>query len=199
MQNRDPRVDDYIAKAAAFAQPILDRLREHVHNTDADATESIKWGMPAFLHNGKILANMAAFKAHATFGIWSREGADTDTERATGAMGSLGRLTSVADLPADADLQAKLLKAIETLERGAPRKLKHPPKPQLPVPPALAAALELNPKAKAVFDAFAPSHRREYSEWIADAKRDETRDKRIVQTIEWLCDGKRRNWKYENC
>jgi uncharacterized protein YdeI (YjbR/CyaY-like superfamily) len=196
---RDPRVDAYIARQADFARPILDHLRACVHSACPETKETLKWGMPSFLYKGKILAGMAAFKAHATFGFW-RSGVAAEVGAGQDAMGQFGRLTSVADLPALDRLAALIGKAMASIDSGPPpKKAPRPPKPELPVPDALKAALEANPRAAEVFDAFAPSCRREYVEWVAEAKRPETRDKRIVQAVAWMAQGKKRNWKYENC
>jgi uncharacterized protein YdeI (YjbR/CyaY-like superfamily) len=186
---RDPRIDDYIAKAAVFAQPILAHVRALVHRALPDAQETIKWGMPHFVVGGKNVVGLAAFKAHASVVIHHEE-------RTGEGMGALGKLTSLADLPPDAELIARVQARPQALAAGRPKRA---PKPELPVPPAFAAALDSAPAARAAFDAFAPSHRREYIEWIAQAKREETQARRIVQAIEWLSEGRKRNWKYENC
>lgn len=185
----DPRIDEYIAKAAPFAQPILAHVRTLVHRALPGAEETIKWGMPHFMVGGKNVVGLAAFKAHAAVVIHHEE-------RTGEGMGALGKLASLADLPGDEELIARFRAGAATL--GTP-KPKRDPNPDLPVPPAFAAALEAAPAARATFEAFAPSHRREYVEWIADAKREETRDKRIVQAVEWLAEGKKRHWKYEKC
>ncbi|PKB25145.1 uncharacterized protein YdeI (YjbR/CyaY-like superfamily) [Novosphingobium kunmingense] len=190
---KDPRIDAKIADAAPFAQPVLTHLRALVHATFPDVEETIKWGMPHFMVGGKNLAGMAAFKAHCAFVIHG-QGRQGD------AMGQYGKIASLSDLPADAALARKLRAARADIESGtkketAPRRAK----PDLPVPAEFQAALDGNPAAKAVLEQFAPSHRREYVEWISEAKRPETRDKRIAQAVEWLAEGKKRNWKYEGC
>jgi uncharacterized protein YdeI (YjbR/CyaY-like superfamily) len=186
---RDPRIDDYIAKAAPFAQPVLAHVRALVHQALPDAEETLKWAMPHFMVGGKNVVGLAAFKGHASVVIHHEE-------RTGDGMGALGKLTSLADLPPDAELIARFQARPEALAAPRPRSA---PKPELPVPPAFAAALDAVPAARAAFDGFAPSHRREYVEWIADAKREETRTRRIAQAVEWLAEGRRRNWKYENC
>lgn len=203
MNHRDPRVDTYIAKAAPFAQPILERLRAIVHEGCPDVEETIKWSMPAFLSGGGILCMMAAFKQHASFGFWKHalvmgEGAERDGMPRDG-MGSIGKLASVKDLPPKKELVALVRKAAALNEQHAmaPRVRKAAkPKPPPEVPVNLAAALKRNKAAAATFKAFPAGQQREYVEWITEAKRDETRQRRLAQAIEWLAEGKPRNWKY---
>ena len=199
---RDRRVDAYIGRAAPFARPILEHLRERVHRTCPDCEEAIKWGMPSFLHRGKLLCSMAAFKQHATFGLWQgRQVLGEGEGQPDAAMGQYGRLTSVADLPDDRELTAHLEKAMALIEGGVPRRpaIRKAPRPEAEVPADLAQALAGNPAARASFEGFPPSARREYIEWLLEAKREDTRRKRLVQAVEWMAEGKRRNWKYENC
>lgn len=195
MSSKDPRIDDYIERAQPFARPILEKVRERVHALVPDIEEGMKWSIPSYLRNGKIVIGTAAFKAHAAVNFW--RGQELGLEREGGAMGQLGKLTSVADLPADLD--AMILKAAELSAAPAPRKPKAAPKAALDMHPDFAAALDRAPKAKAALDAFPPSARRDYLEWIIEAKQDSTRAKRIATAIEWLGEGKRRHWKYENC
>jgi uncharacterized protein YdeI (YjbR/CyaY-like superfamily) len=195
----DPRIDAYIAKAAPFAHPILTHVRDRVRAVVPDVEETLKWGAPSFVLDGKILLMMAAFKAHAALNFW--RGQELRGEQANAdAMGQFGRLTSVEDLPSDDELDALVLHAAE-LARSlpAPRKPKHAPKPVPKLHPEFAEALANAPKAKAVLDGFPPSAQREYLEWVSDAKQDATRCQRIATAIEWLSEGKRRHWKYENC
>jgi uncharacterized protein YdeI (YjbR/CyaY-like superfamily) len=197
--SRDPRIDAYIAKKAPYARPILERVREQVHVAAPEAEESIKWGAPAFLVDGKILLIMAAFKAHAALNFWRGQELRGDAAEANG-MGQFGKLTSVNDLPPDAELDRLIREAAELARTApAPRKVKHEPKPAAELHPEFAAALEQAPAAKAVLDGFSPSARRDYLEWISEAKQDATRQKRIATAIEWLSEGKKRHWKYENC
>jgi uncharacterized protein YdeI (YjbR/CyaY-like superfamily) len=196
--SKDPRVDAYIARQADFARPILTHLRAAMHHACPEVEEAIKWGMPAFLVNGRPLANMAGFKAHASFGFWRGKELVGDAA-VEGAMGQFGRITSVADLPAPETMRALIEAAVaKTAEGPAPRP-KKAPKPEPATPDDLRAALDAEPKAAAAFDAFPPGCRREYLEWVLEAKRPETRAKRIAQTAEWVAEGKRRNWKYEGC
>ena len=192
----DPKIDAYIAKAAPFAQPILSHLRAAIHAALPGLDETIKWGMPHFTYKGKNLAGIAAFKAHCAFVIH-------DDGRQGDAMGQYGKIASLADVPGDAEIKAKLADAAARIDAaGTALKPKAAPrvaKPELPIPPQFTAALKANPAAKATLEGFAPSHRREYVEWISEAKRPETRDKRIAQAVEMLSQGKKRNWKYEDC
>jgi uncharacterized protein YdeI (YjbR/CyaY-like superfamily) len=193
---RDPRIDAYIAKAAPFAQPILAHMRQIVHAALPEVEEGIKWGMPHFMVSGKNVAGMAAFKAHCAF-IVHGEG-----RQGGGAMGTYGKIAAIEDLPGETELLARLRAAAElvgTQGSAAARGPKPPAKPALPVPGDLAAQLAANPVARETFDRLAPSHRREYVEWITEAKRDETRARRLAQAIQWLAEGKKRNWKYEKC
>ncbi|MET1111038.1 MAG: YdeI/OmpD-associated family protein [Allosphingosinicella sp.] len=196
----DPRLDAYIARQADFARPILEHLRAALHAACPEAEETLKWSMPHFLYKGQMLAGMAAFKAHATFGFWRAKEVLGETGAERDAMGQFGRLTSVADLPPDDILHALIRKAMALTDSGArPARPKAAPKPEPETPPELDSALAANPAARATFDGFPPSCRREYVQWVAEAKRPETRDKRIAQAVEWMAEGKRRNWKYENC
>lgn len=197
--SRDPRVDAYIAKAQPFARPILEHVRERVHAVVPGVEEAIKWSAPGFTLKGKILLMMAAFKAHAALNFWRGQEIGDGTPKA-GAMGQFGRLTSIGDLPPDRELDSLIREAAELTKKApAPRKAKHPPKPLAEMHPEFAAALGKAPKAKATMDNFPPGCRREYLEWIAEAKQDATRARRIETAIEWLSEGKRRNWKYESC
>lgn len=197
MGTRDPRVDAYIAKSAEFARPILEHIRETFHQGCPDVEETIKWGMPTFVHHG-MLGGMAAFKQHATLSFW--KGAlvvDPADDRSADAMGQFGDLRSVKDLPPKRKLVACVKRAAKLNEEGvkAPRARKTR-REELPVPEELLVALRENRKARATFEGFPPSHRREYAEWIAEAKREETRQRRVAQAVEWLAEGKQRNWKY---
>jgi len=191
----DPRIDAFIAKAQPFAQPILSHLRDLIHRACPGAEEAIKWGMPAFLHEGRIVAVLGAFKAHAALTLW-RMGKAIGHDEA--GMGQFGKLTSLADLPDD-DTLVRLIQATATARETATPQPKKPPRPELPVPEELTAAFSANAQAKAVWDGFAPSHRREYSEWIGEAKRPKTRAARVAQSLEWIAEGKQRNWKYQSC
>ena len=196
---RDPRIDAYIERAAPFAQPILQHVRGLVHEACPAVEETIKWGMPTFVHAGAILCGMAAFKQHASFGFWKHALVVGEGEPRDG-MGSYGKLVSLDDLPPKRTLLAHLRKAVALNVAGvkSPAR-KSAPKPPPETPAELAAALAQAPAAKAAFDAFPPGCRREYIEWIAGAKRPETRARRVAEAVAWIAEGKRRNWKYERC
>ncbi len=194
---RDSRIDAYIDKQADFARPILVHIRDTLHAA-GEIEESIKWSMPAFLYNGRPLANMAAFKAHAVMGFWQgqqlREG-----EAKNGAMGEFGRLTKVDDLPDRAVLIDMTRKAMKLIDEGVKPVRNKTVKEPIAMPDDLAEALAANPAAQASYDGFPPSAQRDYLEWVVEAKRPETRAKRVAQAVEWMAEGKRRNWKYESC
>ncbi|MCE9583123.1 MAG: YdeI/OmpD-associated family protein [Planctomycetes bacterium] len=201
MPSDSSKVDAYIAKAAPFAQPILKRVRAAVHKGCPGIEERLKWGVPSFEKNGMV-CGMAAFKAHATFGFW-REKQMKDPAgilgRHDGMMGS--RYTDVKELPSDAVIAAYVKEAVALNEAGTKSPISRPKtkKPEAKVPPDLAAALMKNAKARSAFEGFPPSHRREYVEWITEAKREETRTRRVAQAIAMMAEGKSRNWKYANC
>ena len=191
---RDPRIDEKIAQAAPFARPILEHWRALIHQAVPEVGEAIKWGMPHFTYKGKNIAGMAAFKAHCAVMIHG------DGRQETEGMGSYGKLTKVEDLPPDDVLAARLREAMALIDRGEkPAWRQRPPKPKatIAVPQDFAAALAADPAAGQFWDGLAPSHRYEYLQWITEAKRDETRVKRLGQALQWLAEGKRRNWKYE--
>jgi uncharacterized protein YdeI (YjbR/CyaY-like superfamily) len=187
----------------------MTHLRELVHRGCPEVEETIKWSRPFFEYRGAILCNMSAFKEHCSFGFWGEEIGvvlrEAKVLREDG-MGSLGRITSVKDLPSDKLLLGWIRQAASLVDSGqytspiaARRKVVKPQKPALKTPAEFATALQRNKKAAAVFASFSPSCKREYTEWIADAKRPETRDKRITTAVEWIAEGKQRNWKYQNC
>lgn len=195
---RDPRVDAYIAKAQPFAQPILTHLRELVHQHAPGTEETLKWGVPHFVLGGQNLAGMAAFKDHATFGFW-RDEEVTGSPRNKGAMGSMGRLASIADLPGDEAMAAMIARAVALCAEGKPKRPPPKPKAALDLPADLGAVLKSNAAAQGHWDAFSPGKRRDYIEWVLEAKREETRVKRIETIVAQVAEGKDRNWKYKSC
>jgi uncharacterized protein YdeI (YjbR/CyaY-like superfamily) len=203
---KNPAVDAYIAKSAAFARPILTRLRSLMHKADPQIQETLKWGVPHFEHKG-IVAGMAAFKQHAAFGFWSqrllKEKLGKDAERlfpknAERGMGGR-KFRSLSGLPPDALLIRAIKAAVALNEEGVRPKRELKNKPPVKPPPYLVAALRKNASAKKTFEGFTPSQQREYVVWLTDAKQEATRAKRLATTIEWLAQGRRRNWKYQNC
>ena len=196
--SRDPRIDAYIAKKAAFARPILEHIRARVHAVVPDVVETLKWSMPAYTKGGAILLITAAFKTHLALNFWRGQEMRGDAAKDE-AMGQFGKIRSLADLPPDAELDALIAEAARLATVPAPRKVKHEPKPPAEIHPEFAAALDANPKAKATLESFSPSARRDYLDWIAEAKQDATRAKRIATAVECLAEGKKRHWKYESC
>jgi uncharacterized protein YdeI (YjbR/CyaY-like superfamily) len=199
MATKDPRIDAYIAKSADFAKPILNHLRKVVHAGCPEVVETLKWSMPHFDHKG-VMCGMAAFKQHCAFGFWK---ADLIFERGDSAdksgMGSFGSIKSLADLPNEKTLIGYVKKAAALNEAGikAPGRTQPKKRAPIPVPDYFAAALKKNAKARKTFESFPPSHRREYLEWITEAKREETRNERMATSIKWLAEGKSRHWKYQ--
>lgn len=197
----DPRIDQYIKKAQPFARPILEHIRALVHRACPEVQETMKWSFPHFDYKG-ILCSMAAFKQHCTFGFWKasllKDPEQILTKVDKTAMGHFERITSVEDLPSDKILIAYIKEAAKLNEQGMklPRKEKAPVSKIIEVPTELTVALRRNKKALKTFDEFSPSHRKEYIEWITEAKSDATKEKRIETAIEWLSEGKQRHWKY---
>jgi uncharacterized protein YdeI (YjbR/CyaY-like superfamily) len=199
MGKRDPRVDAYIAKSNYFAKPILNHIRSLVHEVCPDVQETTKWGAPFFDYKG-IMCNMAAFKEHCSFGFWKGSLILGENVKNAEAAGQFGRLEKVGDLPSKKILTGYIRHAMKLNEEGVKTPMRTKTgakKPELPVPAYLQAALKKHRKAQAAFDAFSPSHRREYIEWITDAKTEATRDKRMETAMQWLSEGKSRNWKYQ--
>ena len=195
----DPRIDAYIAKAQPFARPILAHLRALVHQACPAVEETIKWSSPFFLYRG-MFCHMAAFKQHCAFGFWKWKQV-VGEDGAEGAMGEFGRIEKRSDLPSKKVLLGYLRKAMALNDAAVPaatRGRSVPAKPPAEVPDDLAAALKKNAKARRTFEAFSPSQRREYVEWIVEAKRAGTRATRLATTLEWLADGKPRHWKYRS-
>ena len=207
--NLNPKVDAYLAKVQPFAQPIVTHLRDPIHRGCPEVEETIKWSRPFFEYRGAILCNISAFKQHCSFGFWGEEiGAVLREAKVLhdDGMGSLGRITSLKDLPSDKQMLSWIRQAAGFVSSGqyssrvaARRKVAKPVQTAVETPAEFTVVLKRNKKAAAMFAAFSPSCQREYAEWIADAKRPETREKRIATAVEWIAEGKQRNWKYQNC
>ena len=202
MGKKEKIVDAYIAKAADFARPILNHIRELVHKTCPEVEEKMKWSFPHFDYKGEMMCSMAAFKQHAVFGFWKaslmKDPVLVETAKSEVAMGHLGRLTSIKDLPADKKMTAWIKEAMALNDKGIKlaAKPKTTDKKEMVVPDYFIKALSKNKKAKQTFESFAYSHKKEYLQWIAEAKTEETRNKRIAAAIEMMSEGKSRNWKY---
>lgn len=193
----DPRVDTHIEAAADFARPLLVWMRARVHAAVPEVEESIKWARPAFLIRGRPFAMMVAFKAHCSFGFWEHAAASWNRESKAEDVAQFRRVTRLADLPNAAAFEAMARAAADRLADGnGPNRPPRQPRPELPVPAELAAALADDAVAHATFNAFPPSCRREYCEWIGEARRPETRARRAAEAVIWMREGKRRNWKY---
>jgi uncharacterized protein YdeI (YjbR/CyaY-like superfamily) len=202
MGQKDKRVDAYIAKSAEFARPILKQLRGVVHKGCPGVEETLKWGFPHFQYHG-ILCSMAAFKEHCAFGFWKASIMTDPEKRLTTmgktAMGHFGRIQDLSDLPPEKTILAYVKEAARLNEEGVkvPVKRKPAPKTELVVPDYVVAALKRNKKASKSFEGFSYSHKKEYLEWITEARTEETRNKRLATAIEWMAEGKSRNWKYQ--
>jgi uncharacterized protein YdeI (YjbR/CyaY-like superfamily) len=196
----DKRIDDYISKSADFAKPILNHLRKIIHVACPQVEETIKWGFPHFGYKG-MMCSMAAFKQHCAFGFWKAalmKDADTLLDNQGQAMGHAGKIKSLKDLPSDKILIGWIKEAMKLNDEGIklPERKKSEAKPEIMVPDALKKELVKHKKASDTFSNFSPSHKREYIEWIEEAKTEATQSKRILTTIEWLTEGKTRMWKY---
>ena len=199
---KDPRIDAYIDKSADFAKPILRHIRQVVHQASPLITETVKWGMPFFDYKGPVCM-MAAFKQHLGFGFWKASRLNDPNHLLQGsdeeaAAGSFGRIVTLADLPSDKALMDFVQQMIKINESGI-KEPKKPsaPKAELPMPAEFDKLLRENLVAMDNFEKFSPSKKREYLEWFVEAKSDATREKRMQQALEWIAEGKSRNWKYQ--
>lgn len=197
---KDKRIDEYIAAAQPFAQPVLKHLRKVIHQAGAELEEAIKWGFPHFDYNGKILCAMAAFKHHCSFNLWLAGHLDK-TNKSTGdaaGMGIFGKITSLKDLPPDEEIMELLHKAMALTDAGKTIQRKAPAKNiTVAAPEDFLSLLNKNKEASEYFAKFSPSKKKEYIEWVTDAKTETTRAKRMATAVEWIAEGKSRNWKYE--
>lgn len=200
MGKRDKRIDAYILKSADFAMPILNHLRELVHVACPEVEETMKWSFPHFDYKGEMMCSMASFKQHCAFGFWKaslmKDKSLMENAKGETAMGHLGRITSLKDLPSDKKLIAYIKEAMKLNDEGVKVEKKSVEKKEIEVPAYFIKALKTNKAAQKTFDSFSYSAKKEYVQWIVEAKTEETREKRIEQTLEWMAEGKQRNWKY---
>lgn len=200
MSQKDKRVDSYIAKSQDFAKPILKHLRELVHKACPDVEETMKWSFPHFDYAGGTICSMASFKQHAVFGFWKASIMKDPHKilQGTDAMGHFGKLKSMKDLPSDKILIEYMKEAVRLNEEGIklPSKKKTEQKKELVIPDYFMKAVSKNKKALKTFEGFSPTNKREYIEWVTGAKTEETKNSRLATAVEWMADGKKRNWKY---
>jgi uncharacterized protein YdeI (YjbR/CyaY-like superfamily) len=200
MGKTDPRVDAYIAKSADFARPILEHIRKVVHAACPDVEETMKWSFPHFDYKG-MMCSMASFKEHCALSFWKGSLIlGEDGQSAEKAMGQFGRITSLKDLPSKKILTGYVKTAMKLNDEGVPAPGRTKPKAgaaELDIPDYFAAALESNPRAESAFESFTPGKRKEYITWITEAKSEQTRQRRMGTAVEWIAEGKSRNWKYE--
>lgn len=199
MKKKNILIDQYIDKSADFAKPILEHIRYMVHKACPEIEETIKWGMPSFEYKG-LVCGMAAFKAHCalTFhkgNLMNDEHGILSQVGKTG-MVQLGKLTSIKDLPNEKILIAYVKQAVKLNEAGV-KQTKAATTTSIEVPDYFLKALKKNKEALKTFEAFNNSHKKEYVEWITEAKKEETRISRMEKAIEMLSEGKSRNHKYE--
>jgi uncharacterized protein YdeI (YjbR/CyaY-like superfamily) len=201
MEKYSSKIDAYIEKSQDFAKPILHYIRETVHEFCPDAEETMKWSFPHFIYKGKNLCAMASFKQHCTFGFWLEKEMKTMQEITQNieknSMFSLGKIEQVADLPSKPQLKKAIKEAMELTDMGVTMKKAPPSKIEMEIPDYFQRALGAHPKAKEIFEKASPSFRKEYIAWVTEAKTEATRDKRLEQSLEWIAEGKGRNWKYQ--
>jgi len=201
MEKYSPKIDTYIEKSQDFAKPILHYIRETVHEFCPDAEETMKWSFPHFIYKGKNLCAMASFKQHCTFGFWLEKEMKTMQEITQNieknSMFSLGKITGMEDLPSKPQLKKAIKEAMELTDMGVTMKKASPSKTEMEVPDYFQSALNTHPKASDIFEKAAPSFRKEYIAWVTEAKTEATRNKRLEQSLEWIAEGKGRNWKYQ--
>ncbi|MGX5684890.1 YdeI/OmpD-associated family protein [Chryseobacterium cucumeris] len=201
MEKHSVKVDEYIEKSPDFAKPILDYLREIIHEASPDVEEAIKWKFPTFMYKGKILCSITAFKQYCSLGFWlhqemkALQEIETNTEKSS--MFSLGKITRLEDLPSQSQLKRAIKEAMELTDMGVTMKKAPPSRIEMEIPDYFQSALDAQPKAKEIFEKASPSFRKEYIAWLTEAKTEATRNKRLEQSLEWIAEGKGRNWKYQ--
>ncbi|CAD0222826.1 YdeI/OmpD-associated family protein [Chryseobacterium sp. D764] len=201
MDKHSVKVDEYIEKSPDFAKPILHYLRETIHEVCPDAEEAIKWKFPTFMYKGKILCSITAFKQYCSLGFWLHQEMKTlkeiETTAERSSMFSLGKVTGIEDLPSKPQLKKAIKEAMELTDMGVTMKKAPPSKTEMEVPDYFQSALHAHSKASDIFEKASPSFRKEYIAWVTEAKTEATRNKRLEQSLEWIAEGKSRNWKYQ--
>lgn len=201
MHRANPKIDEYIGSAPAFAQPVAAHLRFLLHTACPRVVETIKWGIPHFDCHGEMMCVFAAATRHCSFTFLKQEIMSDPRLRANPGLPAqkrfLGKLTSLSDLPQDPELVAFIKEAMVLNEQGVklPERESKGSK-EVAVPEEFARRLNADSAARDVFEAKPQSFRKEYLLWIADAKTDTTRQKRIDTSLEWIAAGKGRFWQY---
>ena len=158
----------------------------------------MKWSSPHFDYKGEMMASMAAFKEHCAFGFWKGALIAGVRSKTDASAGSLGRIAAVRDLPSRTQLSGYIKQAMKLNDTGVKaERIKGPPKKSLLTPADLTRELKSNKKATTAWEGFSPSARREYVAWITGAKTQDTRARRLETAVEWISEGKTRNWKYQ--
>jgi len=202
LPSSEPEVDAYAEGVEAFAKPILAHLRGLIRATCPEVVETLKWGIPHFDYRGEMMCIFAAYRSHCAFSFWKSALMSDPRLKASidlpASKRFMGKLRSLADLPVDAELTAWIREAMLLNEQGAkvaPRKTSAAPKIVV-APPAFVERLAASPSVKAMFESKSASFQKEYNVWIAEAKTEATRDKRINEALAWIAEGKGRFWKY---
>ncbi|MBK6396857.1 MAG: YdeI/OmpD-associated family protein [Bacteroidetes bacterium] len=195
---KDKAIDQYIKQSKEFAQPILKHFRSLVHTHCPETEETLKWGFPHFQYKG-IMCSMASFSGHCAIGFWKGSLIpELQKIEDSSAMGQLGRISDLKDLPSDKVLATIIKKAMKLNDEGVKSPTHSKPKSivDVKIPDYILTAIKKNKKVAANFTAFSNSQQKEYVEWIEEAKTETTRIKRLETMLEWVSEGKIRNWKY---
>jgi len=199
---KNPKVDAYILNTAPFAQPILNELRATLETAEPELEETIKWGFPCFTFQSKLICSFSAYKNHCVFRFWQgsnlKDSAGILTKVGETEMGELSKIKNLEDLPNSEILINYIREAIELSKKKSTKTIVSEKKITIDLKSYdLQEIFSSFPKQAEKFDTFSPSHRKEYISWINEAKTEDTKLKRIKTMMEWLLEGKSRNWKYE--
>src|SRR5438270_1264994 len=179
-------VNDSLANAPEGTRPILVRLRRIFRQASPKLEEAIKWGVPCYLFKGPV-GGFAAYKQHVSWGLWkSRALNDPEGLLGRGVSVMAGKITKVSEIPPAAKIIALIEQVIALNEAGI--KSPKPPEPELPAD--FAAAMKKAGKAARHYAAFTPARKWQYVNWVTQAKRAETRAKRIEIAVERIGEGK---------